>query len=879
MEKISRINKQYKNYTIETLLTPLKLKQNKYKENFMNIFLQDSNQTQNRVRANIPPTQKNKNSISDTRSFNHFIDRNKKYNINYKKNKNQRYVNNFIPLSPVSGDKTKQRNNNNNKNKKYTILNPFKERSSSSTKSILVPSNENQISIVNLETINKNTSNNISYITDLSDKKLKRNNTVYIKKHFSKDKKVINKFNSGNYHNKSGLNLNNKNWNKNDYEHKPKRKNISRYNSSNTMRKHSKTNPSQENNTTNTNNINSNVNIFNFDMQYNNSPNYIIKNSKMYNPCFNNYLPSTLNSNNEINTFQNLITIRNNKYKNTFNGNYNDTIIKLDHEEEEEKIEKQLFHQSAIMIQSAFRGCIIRAQINNMLKAYKGIEYLDFFFRMKFWKYFRNLLIYMKSNIINNDMDSKMSISSISCISALFNTNKNFSSKSFNSKQLHQEIRESFCIINHNNNNNNNNKFLDNLKNINIIDNKKNKVLVWNKKKIYKSNMSSNMINQRGNNTKEKCLKIIVIKKINRSRLILVKYFMKFYFNGILNKNKNENENKVGDNSKKDIDIDKLKNEKLKNIFEKKERKPKLILYKFFLKFYFKGLLKFMENNSYYLSNGGRLHDINLIYSKNSNIKEKNMKLTLRKIIILKKIILTKRKLGKEAIRKYFYKFHLYGIISFMKKELNIRIISKKLLFLEEEKKKNDNKEMQNLRLKILKRAICNKDRIHKSICKNVFDKWDLKTRIFSIIAIDKEKKKKRRIKKRNNKKLGSNNNNNANSNLGNNNKNNISQKMSNIFVNSDSKKNINYDKKGKNQNNFIVEHRESVIFSNNIKINDYFKIDKFIGKVYGILTYKFHFFSLIKKKCQKKNENNDDKLKSDDIDFFIEDSSEQSED
>ena len=294
-----------------------------------------------------------------------------------------------------------------------------------------------------------------------------------------------------------------------------------------------------------------------------------------------------------------------------------------------------------------------------------------------------------------------------------------------------------------------------------------------------------------------------------------------------------------------------------------------------------------MENNSYYLINGGRLYDISLIYSKSSNIKEKNMKLTLRKIIILKRIILKPRKLGKETIRKYFYKFHLYGIVEFMKKELNKRIIAKKLLILEEEKKINvdiNNKEMKNIRKKILKRAIYNKDRIHKSICKNVFDKWDLKTRIFSIIAIDKEKKKKRRIKKRNNKKLGSNNNNNQNNNTNinsvNNNKNNISQKISNIIVNSNSKKNINYDKKGINQNNFIVEHRESVIFSNNIKINDYFKIDKFIGKIYSILTYKFYFFSLIKNKFQKKNdENNDEKLKSDDIDFFIEDSSEQSED
>ena len=129
MEKISRVNKQCKNYNLETLLTPLKLKQskNRYKENFMNSFLQDSNKSQSKTRPNIPNNQKTKDSISDTRSFNHYIERNKRYNINSKKNKNQRYVNNFIPLSPLTRDKLKQRNNNNDKNKKDTILNPFRK--------------------------------------------------------------------------------------------------------------------------------------------------------------------------------------------------------------------------------------------------------------------------------------------------------------------------------------------------------------------------------------------------------------------------------------------------------------------------------------------------------------------------------------------------------------------------------------------------------------------------------------------------------------------------------------------------------------------------------------------------------------------------------
>ena len=48
----------------------------------------------------------------------------------------------------------------------------------------------------------------------------------------------------------------------------------------------------------------------------------------------------------------------------------------------------------------------------------------------------------------------------------------------------------------------------------------------------------------------------------------------------------------------------------------------------------------------------GRLNGISSFYLKNSNIKEENYKLTLRKIIILKRIILRPRKFGNEEIRK-----------------------------------------------------------------------------------------------------------------------------------------------------------------------------------------------------------------------------------
>ena len=102
------------------------------------------------------------------------------------------------------------------------------------------------------------------------------------------------------------------------------------------MRKRDKNN-SKENNT---NNINSNVNIFNFGMQYNNAPNYLIRNSKLFNPYFNDFLA------------------------------YNNPKIDF-HENHDVSVE-----ESAILIQSAFRGCFIRYQINNRLKDMTKSEHL-----------------------------------------------------------------------------------------------------------------------------------------------------------------------------------------------------------------------------------------------------------------------------------------------------------------------------------------------------------------------------------------------------------------------------------------------------------------------------------------------------------------------
>mgnify|MGYP002861545327 CR=1 FL=1 len=58
---------------------------------------------------------------------------------------------------------------------------------------------------------------------------------------------------------------------------------------------------------------------------------------------------------------------------------------------------------------------------------------------------------------------------------------------------------------------------------------------------------------------------------------------------------------------------------------------------------------------------------------------------------------------------------------------------------------------------KTLNKLILKYNNHYINCCKNIFDRWNLRTKLFSLITKDKEKKKKRRIKKRNNKKLAAN--------------------------------------------------------------------------------------------------------------------------
>ena len=288
--------------------------------------------------------------------------------------------------------------------------------------------------------------------------------------------------------------------------------------------------------------------------------------------------------------------------------------------------------------------------------------------------------------------------------------------------------------------------------------------------------------------------------------------------------------------------------------------------------------------------NGGRLKNIEedsfFIYEfskkklNDNNILNRNIKSILIKIIKLRKIIYTQKQTKNEIIKKYFYKFRMAGIKYFMQKELKKKLVVKNLIIKMNKENNNNIKENKNeiesKKYKTLNKLILKYNNNYINCCKNIFDRWNLRTKLFSLISKDKEKKKKRRIKKRNNKKLAANINN-INNNINNfkiNNDGNNINKINNDFSNnSNIKINIQKEKNDKNRINFDVGHPDSIIFVNNLKITDYFKITKFINKINGILTRKFYFFNIFinKKKKEEENKNNINN----DVDFFMEDSSE----
>jgi len=490
--------------------------------------------------------------------------------------------------------------------------------------------------------------------------------------------------------------------------------------------------------------------------------------------------------------------------------------------------------------------------------------------------------------------------------SALEIDNNKRKSNIYNQKFL-KESKEAFFILKRNNikNFSYEENYLGSYENKNNIDDNKNKKLIWNKKMANKNNpIISNIINQKLfsknikklkvdkkenslTKEKEKYLKILVTKKIDKSRLTLLKYFLRFYYNGILYNDEKHKKNKFVEIN---TNIKNLKLEKLKKIIEIKSACHFAILFKYFSKFKFKCILNYIQIHQHLIFNGGRLINIEedsfIIYefAKNKNMLNnnefnRNIRTILNKIKKLRKIIYDKKETNNEIIKKYFHKFRMAGIRHYMQIELKKKLIIKVMMLKATEEnfimKKENRNNVENQKIKKLNKLILKYNNYYLNSCKSIFDRWNLRTKIFSMITKDKEKKKKRRIKKRYNKKLAANINNINNNNTNiphmtdiNNTNNNI-----NFSYNSNIKMNLKDSKNKLNNQKYDVDHPDSIIFVDDMKITDYFKLTKFINKINGVITKKFYLFKYMINKNKKEEEiknniNND-------VDFFMDDSSE----
>ena len=250
-----------------------------------------------------------------------------------------------------------------------------------------------------------------------------------------------------------------------------------------------------------------------------------------------------------------------------------------------------------------------------------------------------------------------------------------------------------------------------------------------------------------------------------------------------------ENINKINETILNEAEESKKleKQKHLKDIVKKKMNKMHEVFHKMFNKFYYQGLLLEKSKNKNNENNIVSISDKNNEEEKGNNLNENNNNETscLRSKKIekkdtvterrnkarhLRKLMMKKEKDKLENLRKNYYKFHINGIISILKRYLNLIKINKNVLVnldmedmendktddkkkeeeikeltlldkkrIEEEKKK---KELEEKRIEILKSIFHKKDRQITLVKRKTFEKWNLRAKIFSLASINKNDKR-----------------------------------------------------------------------------------------------------------------------------------------
>ena len=615
----------------------------------------------------------------------------------------------------------------------------------------------------------------------------------------------------------------------------------------------------------------------------NNKENQLYKNKS---PLIN--TPSIIIKDNLFNNFKdfyNCSNLKENKkisFKNINNNNENiidtsnycdsnsiyDSYYKDYNQKKNNEMKVNLFEQSALMIQSIFRGFLVRNKLDTFLFNYKNyskaIELIESIFyshsnieKEKLIKYLKeitqeNKSLYENKNNINikSCKSFKLNKFPYTFINECVNIyNRNI----FMERYLHEEIGERFNIIKQGINKekelekkhkeeleNLNNKLNEIIEENNILkeinekgkkrENKFKELSMENKKKDNIINIITNdnqNLAKKLKSIKDKYNKLYIEKQtsvnfqfeINKSKYKsqkeILEDYKKIYLLYLISK-KNA---RMSDNLRKNFDkyrniIITIKNDAqlklslreciLNHIIINQKNKIKIITYNRLIKLYYNDIIKQKE-----------------IQNRNNLIKEK-----------LSHLIRNKEKNYQNFIKSYFKKFYYNGIISCLIEEKNKNI------------EKEKTKKLNNLQ----KAIISVENRTNNYIIikhKNSFNKWNLLSKILSMKAITDEKKRKKRQKQRTKKKLEKNKS--ANKYLSN------STSMFNIHS---EKNNINVFKEKDKEINYL-EHSVTTEFSGmEISIdNRTDKIMKATDKLKGIFYKAALFYKLL----ENKNNNNKD--------------------
>ena len=464
----------------------------------------------------------------------------------------------------------------------------------------------------------------------------------------------------------------------------------------------------------------------------------------------------------EYNLLFNNLNVQNNQnhYDYSSNSTYSNfnTIKKIK--------EKELFEQSAITIQSVFRGYLMKCKLEEYLikiKDYnRGLEILE-----KTAKSFLDKSINVEEenqkffNLLKENNEKKnnnyRSCKTFKILNLPYtppSTEKNDLNKKFYMNLfLHIEIGERFNIIKENRQKEIEQKYKEEIDNINIkMDklieenkslkdiNEKNKLKENKFKELSLENKKKeNIINIITNDNQNLARRLKIIKdkfnqleihnqmkicynsennQYNNSKELFIEYrnfYLLFlihkknaYLFDLLRKYFNKYRNNINSLREKEKENIILKEQKLKLLIYDKKNKEYIFLKNNFNKFYYKSLLYYRE-----------------MQNREDILRTK-----------LFNIIIKKEKINKAIIKSYFKKFYYKGII----------------INLLEEKKQNFSEKKQekyNKFNKLIKSIEQRKDKHNYLIIRDCFDKWNLFSKILSMKAVTDEKKRKKRQKQR----------------------------------------------------------------------------------------------------------------------------------